>query len=152
METALDGITQLSEAIHPDVLLGYHLCYGDLGHKHFIQPKDTSMLVDVANGILERVKPFHAVSWIHLPVPKDRTDDAYFRPLERLDAGDTKLYLGLVHANDEGGTKNRIRAAQAIYHNEFGVATECGMGQTPVTEMDSIFAISRAVAAPATKA
>jgi hypothetical protein len=58
-------------------------------------------------------------------------------PLER---GHTELYLGLVHPNDEEGTKRRIRAVgEAGVEMTFGVATECGLGRTPVGELDSIF-------------
>ena len=36
-----------------------------------------------------------------MPVPVNRTDDAYFHPLLKLSqANDTELYLGLVHDSD----------------------------------------------------
>ncbi|KAK8132241.1 Urod-like protein [Apiospora kogelbergensis] len=67
--------------------------------------------------------------WIHLPVPKERTDPAYFAPLARLkrDAPGLqppRIFLGLVHANDESGIKTRIEIAEAILPFPFGVATE----------------------------
>src|SRR5256885_1844921 len=43
------------------VELGYHLCYGDSGHKHFKEPADAGWLVRVANHLaahLERPLDF----------------------------------------------------------------------------------------------
>jgi hypothetical protein len=74
-----------------------------------------------------------------MPVPKDRDDVAYFAPLKGLELGSTSLFLGLVHANDEEGTRKRNQAAGGVDIQTFGVATECGMGRTPVNELDSIF-------------
>jgi hypothetical protein len=126
--TILDQLSQLGDAVPAGVHLGYHLCYGDRGHKHFIEPKDTANLVEVANGISARVK--RSIEWIHLPVPRNRTDAAYFAPLRhlKLKAG-TELYLGLLHLSDGiEGARKRIEAAKtAVDH--FGIGAECGMGR-----------------------
>jgi hypothetical protein len=126
--TMLDGMAQLGDAVPADVELGYHLCYGDRGHKHFKEPTDTGNLVEVANGISARVK--RSIEWIHMPVPRDRTDDAYFEPLKslKLKPG-TELVLGLVHYTDGlEGTRQRINVAQKFV-SDFGIATECGLGR-----------------------
>src|SRR6202042_2603165 len=48
-----------------------------------------------------------------LPVPKGRTDDAYFVPLEKLKLRPgTALYLGLIHHNDAEGDKARLPPAR----------------------------------------
>lgn len=39
-----------------DVELGFHLCYGDFGGKHFFDPVTARHLVDVANAIAQQVK------------------------------------------------------------------------------------------------
>lgn len=52
----LDKLAELGDAVAADVELGYHLCYGDRGHKHFVDPTDTANLVEVANGISARVR------------------------------------------------------------------------------------------------
>ena len=110
--------------------MGYHLCYGDAGHQHFKQPEDTSKLVEVANAVSAGVT--RTINWIHLPVPRDRSDDAYFTPLENLKLHpETELYLGLVHYTDgTEGTLKRIAVAKKFV-SEFGVATECGFGRRP---------------------
>ncbi|MCJ1245461.1 hypothetical protein MMC30_002665 [Trapelia coarctata] len=143
-----ERLTRLVKAVDADVTLGYHLCYGDLGHVHFVQPLDTELLVDMANSIMRILDLIHPTSYIHMPVPKDRTDEAYFKPLENLNLGDAKLFLGLVHPNDKEGTEKRIQAAGTAYSKEFGVATECGMGRFPQEELGSILDICASVTKP----
>jgi hypothetical protein len=67
-----------------------------------------------------------------MPVPADRNDDAYFKPLQELRLGrDTKLFLGLVHDTDGVmGTRKRIAVAEKFV-SDFGIATECGFGRRP---------------------
>jgi hypothetical protein len=123
-------LSRLGEAVPVGVELGYHLCYGDYGHEHFIQPKDTSVLVEVANALCGGIQ--RPVSWIQMPVPRERTDDAYYEPLRglKLQPG-TELILGLVHFTDgvEGG-RLRMEAAQRAI-SKFGISTECGFGRRP---------------------
>ncbi|KAK7751188.1 hypothetical protein SLS62_006872 [Diatrype stigma] len=151
LQGLVDRVVQQSERIPADVKLAFHLCYGDLGHKHFIEPKDTSVLVGLANALLARETLRSRTEWIHLPVPKDRTDSDYFAPLTALKLNSSgskpQIYLGVVHANDEVGTQKRIEVAQASVPFLFGVATECGLGRTPPEEIDSILRISREVTA-----
>jgi len=125
----LERFGRLAAAVPPDVELGFHLCYGDMDAKHMVQPKDASKLVELANDIFRTVE--RPVTYIHFPVPIDRADDAYFKPLAdlKLPAG-TELYLGVVHAQDGiEGTRRRIAAAQR-YVKDFGVASECGIARS----------------------
>lgn len=110
------------------VELGFHLCYGDFGAKHFIEPHDTGKMVEVANALARSLQ--HEIAYIHLPVPMARADDEYFRPLLELRLSPmTELYLGLVHAADGvEGTRRRISIARR-YVKDFGIATECGMAR-----------------------
>ncbi len=78
----VERIVRLSKQIPPGVEMGYHLCYGDFQHQHFVEPQDTSRLVALANGVSAGVE--RTIQWIHLPVPRDRSDDAYFAPLANL--------------------------------------------------------------------
>lgn len=85
-----------------------------------------------------------------MPVPTGRGGLDYFEALKHLDVGkETKLYLGLVHAIDEEGTWRRIATAQTV-REDFGVATECGMGRTPTEELESILKIAKNLTRPAT--
>ena len=142
-ETIIKHVTQLSSAIDQGVQLGFHLCYGAVCHEHFVQPEDAGQLVELATSIAEHVGPVHPIQWIHFPVPKDRLDVTYFEPLKNLDIGETELFQGLVHPHDQDGTEQRVKAAQAVYLRSFGVATECGMGRTPLEDIDSIYEIAR---------
>ena len=148
-EFTVDAVLRLAKAVEPDVALGFHLCYGDMNHKHFMQPKDTGVIVDLINDIARQLKSAdRLIEWIHLPMPKGRRDVAYLEPLKQLDIGEAKIFLGLVHGHDEKGTRERVEAARAVLDRPWGVATECGLGRTPQEELDSIFAISAAVSAP----
>jgi len=61
---------------------------------------------------------------------REMPDDAYFRPLPELKGfGDTALYLGLVHHDDQKGDLARIAVARRCAPR-FGVASECGVGRT----------------------
>jgi hypothetical protein len=147
MSAVVDRVERITTVIPNHIPLGIHLCYGDIGHKHFVEPEDTTTMVNLSNSIIKRLA--HPISWIHLPVPKNRDDTAYFEPLKTLNIGpDCELFLGLVHANDEDGTKRRIQTAQSVLTHSFGVATECGLGRTPQNEIESILKISRDVTVP----
>ena len=82
-----------------------------------------------------------------MPVPKDRSDAAYFDP-SSLNVGDTELFLDLVHAHDSHSTEGMLTAVRSIYPRSIGVATECGMGRTSIRIIDSIFTIARNITAP----
>ena len=147
MKWVTEGLVRLASRVPEDVELGYHLCYGDAGHKHFVEPADASKLVGVANAISAGTR--REINWIHMPVPRNRTDDAYFAPLRDLQLHpETELYLGLVHFTDGvEGTRRRIAAAQQVVA-EFGVATECGMGRRNAETIPELLRIHREVAVP----
>ncbi len=121
-------LVRLGEAVPPDIQLGYHCCYGDYNHRHFIEPKDTGDMVAVMNAVAARIG--RTVEFVHMPVPRDRSDAAYFAPLKKLKLRpETQLYLGLVHYTDKlPGTQKRIAAARKAVKG-FGIATECGLGR-----------------------
>jgi methionine synthase II (cobalamin-independent) len=112
------------------VELGVHLCYGNFGLRHWREPSDLANCVAVFNGLAARAN--RAIDYVHMPVPIERDDDAYFAPLDALRLGPhTKLYLGLVHERDGiDGARRRIDAARR-HAGRFGVATECGFGSRP---------------------
>jgi len=64
-----------------------------------------------------------------LPVPRERSDDAWFAPLAKLDLpSHTKFYLGCVHPGDAAG--NAAKLAQAEHYVDVaGVGSECGWGR-----------------------
>jgi methionine synthase II (cobalamin-independent) len=133
---------RLAAAVPADVELGFHLCYGDWEAKHFIDPADAGKLAEFANLLAESVS--RPITYIHMPVPIDRSDDAYFAPLRALKlAPGTELFLGLVHNDGVEATNKRISAADR-YVPDFGIATECGMARCRTPEIvRSLLAIHR---------
>jgi hypothetical protein len=131
-----ERFARLAASVDRGVEMGFLLCYGDKGHRHFVEPKDTGHLVEMAN-VISRVAPRN-VDWIHIPVPKNRTDEPYYAPLQELKLRkETKIYLGLAHPWDFDGTWKRIEMASKILNN-FGIASECGMGRTPKDEFEAV--------------
>jgi hypothetical protein len=123
----LGVLTQIGDAVPQGIELGYHLCYGSPADQHCVQPRDTAIMVEMTNAIVASVK--RPIQFFHLPVPKERTDDAYFAPLERLKLRPpTELYLGLIHHDDAKGDAARLAAARRHVRVD-GVATECGMAR-----------------------
>ena len=145
MEVLVASIARVSEHIPVEAELGLHLCYGDPGHKHVVEPKDTKLMVDFTNQLVAAIK--HPIAWIHMPVPRERDDVAYFAPLKGLKLDPrTELYLGLVHRTDGlGGARRRLAAAKQVV-TEFGIATECGFGRRPPETVSDLIELHREVA------
>ena len=144
-ETALASCAAICDAVRADVPTGVHLCYGDPDGSHVIEPQDASVLVEMANALTQRVR--RTIDWIHMPVPIDRDDAAFFAPLERLALkGASQLYLGLVHHEDGiAGARRRLEAANRVVAN-FGVATECGLGRLDPAIVPSLLDLHKSVA------
>ena len=123
-----------------DVELGVHLCYGSYGGRHWKEPESAANMVEVHNRLAAEVA--RPIDYLHMPVPVDRDDDAYFAPLAGLKlAPGTKLFLGLVHESDGvAGTRKRIGSA-AKYARDFGIASECGFGRRPPETIPNLLRI-----------
>ena len=138
-------IRALSPLVPADVVLGMHLCYGDLEHSHLVEPKDLGVAVRMAN-IASSASP-RPLDYVQMPVPRDRTDDAYFAPLKDFDGSRTRLYIGLVHFTDGvEGTLKRVESFRRHYKGEFGIATECGWGRRQRDTIPALMEIHRKVA------
>ncbi|MBV8775156.1 MAG: hypothetical protein JO166_22895 [Deltaproteobacteria bacterium] len=135
---------RIAADIPSPVMLGFHFCYGDLAHHHLVEPADLSLSIKLANDAISSVK--RRVDWIHMPVPMNRGDDAYFAPLGDLRSSDTNVFLGLIHLHDgvEGSLK-RVDAARR-YLPSFGIATECGLGRRPRETLPEVLRIHLEVA------
>jgi hypothetical protein len=121
-------LIDLAEHVPGDIELLFHFCYGDSNHKHVVEPTDMGDMVDMANRLTEGIR--RPIQLIHMPVPRDRSDDGYFAPLKRLKLRpETELCLGLVHHTDGvAGTKKRLAAAEQFV-SDFSIGTECGFGR-----------------------
>jgi hypothetical protein len=134
----IDVLSRIGDAVPAAIDLGYHLCYGSPADEHMVQPKDSGIMVELTNAIVTGVK--RPIQFFHMPVPKGRTDDAYFAPLEklRLPAG-TELYLGLIHHNDAQGDAARLAAARRHTRVD-GIGTECGMARGDPARLPALLA------------
>ncbi len=138
-------LAELIDAVPADVEVGVHLCYGDVAEKHFFEPTDAGNLVRYANAVI--TASARDLTWLHLPVPIERDDEAYYAPLADL-TYDGELYIGLVHREDGSeGARRRIAVAQRFVPT-FGVATECGIGRAPEGTTEGILQTHAEVAAP----
>ena len=97
------------------MLLGFHFCYGDLAHRHLVEPADLSLSVRMANLAISSAK--RSIAWVHMPVPINRSDDAYFAPLRELKSGDAKAFQQ--RAKNAGFTLSAPRSDRfTVYVNE----------------------------------
>jgi hypothetical protein len=137
-------VERMSSHVPSEVLLGYHLCYADLGHQHMKEPHDLSLCVKMAN--IAAAHSGRQVDFFHMPVPRNRDDDAYFAPVSALQIENARLFLGLVHYTDGlDGTERRVATARR-HLDQFGIATECGFGRRPPEQVPDLLDIHRQVA------
>jgi hypothetical protein len=134
-------LARLGDAVPEPVLCGYHLCYGSPADEHLVMPRDAAILADLGNGIVSGLR--RRLDFLHLPVPRDRTDAAYFDPLRSLSLPpETVLHLGLIHHADPDGDQARIATARRIVPR-FGIATECGWGRTDPSRVPGLLQAHR---------
>jgi methionine synthase II (cobalamin-independent) len=133
------------DAVPAGVELLYHLCYGDNAHRHAVEPASLAVQVDFANALCAGIG--RTIEVIHMSVPRDRDDDAYFEPLRRLRLRpETRIALGLIHYTDGvAGTRRRIATAEK-YLDDFLVATECGLARRPRETIQGLLRIHAEVA------
>ena len=144
-QTFANILVELGNRVPGDIDLLYHLCYGDSGHKHVVEPTDMNDMVEFANHLAQRIA--RPVQLVHMPVPRNRSDDAYFAPLKQLKLQpETELCLGLVHHTDGvEGTRRRLETAKRHAHN-FSIATECGFGRRDPATIPELLRIHAVVA------
>jgi len=138
-------LADLANRVPADMELMFHFCYGDSNHRHVVEPTDMGDMVDVANRLCADVR--RTIQLIHMPVPRDRSDDGYFAPLAQLRLKpETELSLGLVHYTDGvAGTGRRLATAER-HANRFSIATECGFGRRPPETIPELLRIHAEVA------
>jgi methionine synthase II (cobalamin-independent) len=139
-------LVRLGRGVPAALQLGYHCCYGNYNLRHFVEPKDTGDMVAAMNGAIAGVG--RPVDFVHMPVPHNRADDAYFAPLRDFRPGpETQLFLGLVHDHDgvPGALRRAAAARKAV--GSFGIATECGLGQRTPENVQALLRIHGEAAA-----
>ena len=142
----IERLRDCAQIVPQDVEVGFHLCYGDFGHKHFMNPTDLGVATEMINRLTAACA--RTIDYFHVPVPIDRDDPAYYAPLAALALRPrTELYIGLIHfADGIDGAKRRIAVARR-YLTDFGVATECGFGRRAPETIEPLLALHADVAA-----
>ena len=134
----VDVLRKIGDGVPEPIELGYHLCYGSPADEHMVLPKDMGIMVEMTNAVVAGVK--RSIQFIHMPVVKARTDDAYYAPLKNLKLKpETELYLGLIHHNDAAGDQARLAAARR-YARVDGIGTECGMARGDPARLPALLA------------
>lgn len=139
-----------------EVPAGLHLCYGDYGHRHLVEPTSLAMQVRVLNKVIAMAP--RAVSFTSFTVPQDERDPAYFSPLQDLRTDrQTELYFSLVPyhpADQQSGTTarqaaliDRFLAESAAGPREWGISTECGMGRAERDDVPGLLDLHRQILA-----
>ena len=138
-------LIELANHVPGGIELLFHFCYGDSNHRHVVEPTDMADMVELANRLTRGVR--RPIELIHMPVPRNRTDEAYFAPLRDLRLKpQTELCLGLVHFTDGvAGTRQRIASAER-FRREFSIGTECGFGRRPPDTIAELLRIHAEVA------
>jgi hypothetical protein len=127
-------VSRLTPQIPEDVLVGYHLCYGTFPEWPMYEARDLGLLVRMANhAVAHSERP---VDWVHMAGPRylRSEDESYFRPLTELDAGDARVFLGIVLPIDGVSGLKRRQATASRFLDDFGVAMYCGFGRQPGTD------------------
>ncbi|CAJ2509919.1 Uu.00g058190.m01.CDS01 [Anthostomella pinea] len=152
-EFTVDYIVRMVSQVDEDVEVGLHNCYGDMDHRHWMEPKSLAVVTERGLRVFE--KSPRSINFFHCPVPKSAGDhlEAYLEPLKELlpkfKEHGTDLYLGVVHYDDSAATQKMIKAAQKVLRDfPFGVGTECGWGRTPPEQVEGIMKISTEVSEP----
>ena len=119
---------RICASVPSGVELGIHLCYGDFGASHFIQPKDAGRMVEVANAMAASID--RPITYMHFPVPLKRNDEAYFAPFAGLKLDpQTEVYLGVVHlAEGVDGVAQKLAQARRFTRVD-AISTECGIAR-----------------------
>jgi len=141
-----DILSGLADHVPRGMELLFHFCYGDSNHRHVVEPTDMGDMVEMANRLCTDAK--RTIQLIHMPVPRNRSDDVYFAPLADLVLKpETELSLGLVHYTDGvAGTRKRLATAER-HANHFSIATECGFGRRAPETILELLRIHAEVAA-----
>ena len=138
-------LADLANHVPADIPVLFHFCYGDSNHRHVVEPVDMGDMVDMATRLNAMVA--RPINLIHMPVPRDRSDDAYFAPLRALKLRpETHLALGLVHHTDGlEGTARRMATARKFVR-DFAIGTECGFGRRKPETIPGLLRIHAAAA------
>jgi len=134
IETHVAPVRRLSKLIPDKAGLGFHFCFGTFGGWPRFAPADLGRAIELANGAVEAAG--RRVDWVHIPT-LDRTDEAFYAPLAKLDAKGARVFLGMIHSMPN--FEERLAVARKFL-GDFGFAAYCGFGRHKPEEMPEVLA------------
>jgi hypothetical protein len=148
------GLVRCVDQVPAGVPAGLHLCYGDYGHQHFMQPESLALQVRLLNAVAAAAQ--RTVSFVSFTVPQYQREESYFAPLAGLaTAPGTELNFALVpyHPADQapGTTAEQVRLIDAVLaaspggSRPWGICTECGMGRVDREDIPVLLDLHREI-------
>jgi hypothetical protein len=124
-------VRRLTRLVPDEVLVGYHLCYGTFPEWPMYEARDIGLLVQMANYAV--ANSGRAVDWLHLAGSRylRSEDDRFYQPLDGLEPGDARVFLGIILPVDGVPGVLRRKATASRHLADFGVAMYCGFGRQP---------------------
>ena len=155
-ETIVAALARCVDQVPAAIPVGLHFCYGDYGHRHFMQPVSLALQVRVLNAVTAAAG--RPVSFVSFTVPQYRREESYFAPLAGLTADPgTELNFALVpyHPAEQapGTTGEQVRLIDAALAASrgggrgWGICTECGMGRAGRDEIPGLLDLHRQIVA-----
>jgi hypothetical protein len=133
-------LAELTRGIPDETVLGLHWCYGTWGGWPMIGMEDLGLCVQLSNHATRHIK--RRLDYVHMPVVR-HPGERFFAPLDDLDIGEARVYLGLVHHTDAvEGFRERIDLARP-HLDDFGIASVCGYGRVEPEELPEILRVHR---------
>ncbi|WP_249124652.1 hypothetical protein [Saccharopolyspora erythraea] len=143
----------LVDHVPGEVHAGVHLCYGDAGHEHMVEPESLATQVRLANAVVRRAR--RPLDWLSFTVPQYRADAAYFAPLADLRTGPgTELFFALVpyHPDEQAAGTTEAQVALVDRYlpggsGPWGICTECGMARADRADVPRLLDLHREILA-----
>ena len=125
-ERVVEELRVCAAAVRPPAQRGFHFCYGDYKHRHFVTPTDLGLIVRMANALAASA----TLDFVHMPVDREAgRSEAYFAPLRSLDVGAAELALGVIDYENDAARIDELVGLASSAGRPFSVATECGMAR-----------------------
>ena len=124
----------LGDAIPEGALLGFHWCYGTWGGRPSVAMKDLDDCVRMSNEAVRRA----AGTSTTCTCPSCPSPTTFLAPLDGLEIGDTKAFLGIVHHTDTIDDFRRRRDLARRHLPEFGIGSVCGYGRVDPAEVHDV--------------
>jgi len=155
-DAIIAALTRCVDQVPAGIPVGLHLCYGDYGHQHFMQPESLALQVRVLNAVTAAAG--RPASFVSFTVPQYQREESYFAPLTGLAADPaTELNFALVpyHPAEQapGTTGDQVRLIDAALApspggpRDWGICTECGMGRVSREDIPALLDLHRQIVA-----